>query len=224
MPRPDAWDELRQGVWPGRKQGSYEWFEIQDNVAYWKDFESPKIVYPDIALSPQFAWEDRGLFTGDTTFFIPSPTRHLLAVLNSSVCSWFFSQISPSIQNGYYRFKSIYCKQIPIPPTQANQADALSSLAVVVAASQHSGAKFEQLINGLVYELFFPDDLHAAGIRLFEACGREHITRLAALQGPALQTETEALAERIFNNSHPIYAMLFDLKALDVVRIIEVRD
>ena len=84
--------------------------------------------------------------------------------------------------------------------------------------------RFEQLINGLVYELFFPDDLHAAGIRLFEACDREHITRLATLQGAALQTEAEALAERIFSNSHPIYAMLFDLQALDVVRIIEARD
>ena len=224
MPRPDAWDESRQGVWPGRKEGSYKWFEIQDNVAYWQEFESSKIVYPDIALSPQFAWEDRGFFTGDTTFFIPSPPRHLLAVLNSSACSWFFSQISPSIQNGYYRFKSIYCKQIPIPATQANQADALSSLAVIVAASQQSGGKFEQLINGLVYELFFPEDLHAAGIRLFDACEREHITRLGMLEGPALQTEAEALAERIFSNSHPIYAMLFDLKALDVARIIEARD
>ena len=40
----------------------------------------------------------------------------------------------------------------------------------------------------------------------------------------ALQTEAEALAERIFSNSHPIYAMLFDLQALDVVRTIEARD
>ena len=224
MPRPNAWDESRQGVWPGRKEGGYKWFEIQDNVAYWQEFESPKIVYPDIALSPQFAWEDRGFFTGDTTFFIPSPPRHLLAVLNSSACSWFFSQISPSIQNGYYRFKSIYCKQIPIPVTQVSQAAVLSSLAVVVAASQQSGGKFEQLINGLVYELFFPDDLHAVGIQLFDACEREHVTRLAALQGAALQTESEALAERIFSNSHPIYAMLFDLQSLDVVRVIEARD
>ena len=84
--------------------------------------------------------------------------------------------------------------------------------------------KLEQLINGLVYELFFPDDLHAAGIRLFDACERENITRLATLQGEALQTEAEALVERIFSNSHPIYAMLFDLQTLDVVRIIEARD
>ena len=75
-----------------------------------------------------------------------------------------------------------------------------------------------------MYELFFPDDLHAAGIRLFDACERAHITQLATLDGAALQTEAEALAERIFSNSHPIYAMLFDLQALDVVRIIEARD
>ena len=53
---------------------------------------------------------------------------------------------------------------------------------------------------------------------------REHITRLATIQGAALQTEAEALAERIFSNSHPIYAMLFDLQALEVVRITEARD
>lgn len=47
----------------------------------------------------------------------------------------------------------------------------------------------------------------------------DHIERLRFLFG-----EAEALAERIFTNSHPIYAMLFDLQALDVVRIIEARD
>ena len=84
--------------------------------------------------------------------------------------------------------------------------------------------RLEQLINGLVYELFFPDDLHAAGIRLFDACEREHVTRLATLQGAALETEAEALEERVFSNNHPIYAMIFDLQALDVVNINEARD
>ena len=63
-----------------------------------------------------------------------------------------------------------------------------------------------------------------ANIRLFEACERENVAHLATLQGTALQTETEALAERIFSNSHPVYAMLFDLQSVDVVRIIEERD
>jgi hypothetical protein len=33
----------------GRKPGSYQWYEIQDNVAYYAEFEKPKIVFPDIA-------------------------------------------------------------------------------------------------------------------------------------------------------------------------------
>ena len=73
-------------------------------------------------------------------------------------------------------------------------------------------------------ELFFPDELHAAGIRLFAACEHENIASLAALKGKALSTEAEALAERIFSNHHAIYAMLFDLQGLDVVRIIEGRE
>lgn len=40
----------------------------------------------------------------------------------------------------------------------------------------------------------------------------------------ALATAANELAERIFATSHPIYAMLFDLQALDVVRIIEGRE
>jgi hypothetical protein len=32
------------------------------------------------------------------------------------------------------------------------------------------------------------------------------------------------LAERIFATSHPLYAMLFDLQVLDVVRTIEGRE
>ena len=96
--------------------------------------------------------------------------------------------------------------------------------AVVTYLVGQSQPRLEQLIDGLVYELFFPDDLHAANIRLFDACERENVARLATLQGAALQTEAEALAEHIFSNSHPIYAMLFDLQALDVVRTIEARD
>ena len=64
----------------------------------------------------------------------------------------------------------------------------------------------------------------AHGNRDNHKCGRVSAFWIAALQGTALQTEANALEERIFRNSHPISAMLFDLQALDVVRIIEARD
>jgi hypothetical protein len=64
----------------------------------------------------------------------------------------------------------------------------------------------------LVYELFFPEDLHAQNIRLFDAC---------AAAGVSEGMDAKALAATIFKNDHPIYAMLFNLQALDVVRTIE---
>jgi len=38
-PRPRDWSGNR---WPGRKPGSYKWFEIQDSVEYWNLFEQPR--------------------------------------------------------------------------------------------------------------------------------------------------------------------------------------
>ena len=81
--------------------------------------------------------------------------------------------------------------------------------------------QYEQLINGLMYELFFPQDLHAANIHLFDACEQAGITQLAGLQGQALATQAQTWADTVFASNHPIYAMLFDLQALDVVRVIE---
>lgn len=72
--------------------------------------------------------------------------------------------------------------------------------------------------------LFFPGDLHRANIRLFDACEKSGVGKLAGLKDKALAAATHELAERIFATSHPIYAMLFDLQALDMVRIIEGRE
>ncbi|MBI4732511.1 MAG: N-6 DNA methylase, partial [Chloroflexi bacterium] len=51
MPKPKGW----QGEWKGRKPGPYEWYEIQDTVVYYVEFEKPKIVYPDIAKESRFS-------------------------------------------------------------------------------------------------------------------------------------------------------------------------
>lgn len=59
-----------------------------------------------------------------------------------------------------------------------------------------SRPEFERLLNGLVYELFFPEDLHAAGIHLFDTC---------AAAGIQPDMDAQAKAVTIFKNNHPIY-------------------
>ena len=231
-PKPADWNGKVQGAWPGRKPGIYEWFHIQDNIAYWQEFEQPKIVFPDIALSPQFAWDSRNHYLANTAYIIPRIEKWLLAVLNSSVSAWFYSQISPQIMNGYYRFIAQYVEQIPIPPASTQQKRCIEEV-VDCVVNRISAPEYERLLNGLVYELFFPEDLHAKGIHLFDACAEAGITdwpapdETAGKKKPATVAQlgwnlrASSTADEIFQPNHPIYGMLFELQSVEVVRLIE---
>ena len=83
---------LTPGIPGGRKPGSYEWYEIQDNIAYWQEFEQHKIVYPDIAYEPNFTIDSNQLYPDCTLFLIPNGSKLLLAVLNSAINLYFFQR------------------------------------------------------------------------------------------------------------------------------------
>ena len=38
----------------GRKPGAYLWYEIQDPIEYWQEFDKPKIVYQEIQFHSSF--------------------------------------------------------------------------------------------------------------------------------------------------------------------------
>ena len=46
---------------------------------------------------------------------------------------------------------------------------------------------------------------------------------LAGLEGPALARAADDWSRRLADPAHPLYAALFDLQSIDVVRIIEGR-
>ncbi|BDA86758.1 hypothetical protein Sa4125_43000 [Aureimonas sp. SA4125] len=114
-PKPSDWDEDANGKWEGRKAGPYKWFEIQDNIAYWQEFEQPKIVYPDIYEHQSFAWDCSGAYGANTCYFIPTDQRWLTGFLNTSLVEWLYGQLSNRIRGGYLRAFSDYMQQVPIP-------------------------------------------------------------------------------------------------------------
>ena len=202
-------------------QGQYFW-ELR-SCAYWQEFDQPKIVVPAITDATNYAPDATGYYSNDKTSIVVSDQwRYLLAVLNSSLSWWLTQQLFASKQGGFFEFKPMYVSQVPIPFVNIEQKSALEVCVNVILAQPDP--RFEQLINGLVYELFFPEDLHRANISLFAAVEQAGLDALSALEGEALKTSATNLAESIFSTDHPIYGMLFNLQALDVVRIIEGRD
>lgn len=158
-----------KGGWAGRKEGRYRWFEIQDAVDYYAEFEKPKIMLPDIAIKCQATYETGVNYCGDTSFVIPVDDKFLLAVLNSSPVLFFYANIASSIRGGYLRFKPMYFSQIPIPEASAEiQADISARVDVILALKREDGkadtSAQEAEIDALVCGLYGVDAGEIAGL------------------------------------------------------------
>lgn len=94
-------------------QGNY-WWELRA-CDYYKEFEKPKIVYPEIATEGRFTIDIENTYFDMTSFIIGSDSEELLGVLNSKLISFIFGEISSEIRGGFLRWKRQYVYNLPIP-------------------------------------------------------------------------------------------------------------
>ncbi|MBZ0308459.1 MAG: Eco57I restriction-modification methylase domain-containing protein, partial [Anaerolineae bacterium] len=132
-PKPATWDESRDGTWNGRKSGPYRWYEIQDQVAYHREFEGPKILFPDIAKYPRFSWDTGGLYCNDKGSIILTDRTFLLAILNSRTIWFVIGQIATplAIRQGLWRYqaKLQFIERLPVPELTTQQESNLTAIA-----------------------------------------------------------------------------------------------
>ena len=110
-PKPRDW---KGENWSGRKPGLYQWYEIQDSVDYYAEFEKPKIILPSIVQKATFTYDREGFYSNDKTTIIPTDNLYLLAILNSKISDYFLQQIASTKQGGYFEQKPMYISQLPI--------------------------------------------------------------------------------------------------------------
>jgi len=116
-------------VWNGRKTGKYQWFEIQDPIAYYEEFEKPKILWADIASENKFFLTRSNHYLANTSYMLPSDDYFLLGWLNSKVCNLIFSGLSTMIRGGFFRYIRQYIDEIIIPPATDEQKARIGDLA-----------------------------------------------------------------------------------------------
>jgi SAM-dependent methyltransferase len=119
-PRPSDF----RGAWPGRKSGSYRWYELQDPVGAVVRTRAPRLLYQDIQTGPACAIDRTGDFVPDTTvWLLPSSDLYLLAVLGSPLYGWYAQRRFPPALNGAVRPKLEYIRKLPIAtPSDAQRA------------------------------------------------------------------------------------------------------
>ncbi len=117
------WQEQLEKRWDKGRH----WWELR-SCDYYDAFDQPKIIFPDIAKEPRFAFDTTGTFTNDTTFIMTTDDLYLLSVLNSSTVTDYFIEMGAQVRGGYLRFKRQYVEHIPIPNAPASERTAIADL------------------------------------------------------------------------------------------------
>ena len=176
-PRPKNW---KGKEWLGRKPGAYDWYEIQDTIDYYQEFEKPKILYPVIGKESRFSFDKDGYYSNDKTFFIPTDDLYLLGILNSKI-SWIFfkrlcSVLGDPDNGGRLELRSIHVCQLPVKnidfekPFEKSRHDKIIDLVTAIlslhqklplARTDHEKTLLQRQIDStdrnidkLVYELY----------------------------------------------------------------------
>ncbi len=202
----------------------YEWYALQRWASsYWREFSERKLMIPAIVSRAEVALDTDGRFCNNkASIAIPPSATVALAVINSSTTDWFARQTFASKQGGFLDFEPRYSGTIPIPSVTCEQEALLSPVVDAIIAGAQPRAPLESLLNAFVYELFFPEDVAAAGSP-FAAARESGLLALASLSGPALVRAAEDWSRALLDPASAIYRALFALQSLEPVRIVEGR-
>lgn len=75
-----------------RKKTSNQWFETQDSISYWEDFDKPKVMWKIIGCNINFAYDDSGILCNNAVDIITGEASLLLqfiGLMNSKLFDWY---------------------------------------------------------------------------------------------------------------------------------------
>lgn len=173
-PRPSDW-KGKSDDWPGRKPGTYKWYEIQDSVDYYEEFEKEKIIYQEISTFQSFAKDYTGIYCNNKIFMLPLAEDVLLGVLNSKVTWFYLNHIATKYQGGAIAMQSPFVLSIPIPNLRAEEQSRIEELVKEITTIKSTSPSsdttpLESEIDRLVYGLY---GLTESEIALIEGKGIE---------------------------------------------------
>jgi hypothetical protein len=104
-------------------KGDY-WWELRA-CDYYDQFEEPKLMLPDISNRGNCTLDAEGqYYCGNTAYIIANSEKYLIAILNSSLITFFYRNISSIYRGGYLRFIYQYLVTLPIRTIDfSNSAD-----------------------------------------------------------------------------------------------------
>jgi hypothetical protein len=126
----------RKGDKIGRKPGSYKWYELQDSVDYFQEFNKVKLIYQRINTKLFATLDLNGNYVLDSCFILTSNEmniRYLGVLLTSNVINFIFRIIAHPLartsanplEKPRYLHSKVYVEQLPIYPATIEEQQPL---------------------------------------------------------------------------------------------------
>lgn len=215
-----------------KRKGNRDW-HILFRSRYEELFEIPKIIFRQTGDSIIATLdEDIGYYCINSVHiaklreeFEPK-ARFLLGVINSKLVNFYYREISQEAGRVLAEVKPQRLRALPIPEASENQTQTIKEFVnYIFFLIKNDGDEliknyFESIIDGLVYELFLEDELHAADKKFFEPLEKEILPDLTKHEGNE-GIVIKKLFEKLSDIEHPIRNNLYFLSNLASIRLIE---
>jgi adenine-specific DNA-methyltransferase len=195
-----------------------------------KFFTGEKIFSLRKCAVPTFTFTDFDCYASQTFNMIKSSRinlKFLTALFNSTVAT-FWLRHRGKMQGRLFQIDKEPLLRVPIvsPSTSvqnqiATIVDCILITGELTTSTSSRRVYFEQLLNGLFYELYFPEELHEGKLHLFDELAKVRVSDTAAMPTQQAAEAVAVLHATLSHTSHPVRGMLFDLQGLPLVQMIE---
>src|SRR5690625_2345129 len=145
-----------------RKKTSNKWFETQDSIDYWEDFDRQKIGWKAVGKKISFSIIEEGVFiTAPAAFLTSKYNLYLLAVLLSNYGRYIIYQNSDTTGAGDLMLNIQSLERILVPYPEKEILTEINNCMKNILLSENRNVvyKEEARINKIIYNLFDFNDL-----------------------------------------------------------------
>jgi adenine-specific DNA-methyltransferase len=191
-----------------------------------------KILIRQIGSFPEGGLDQKGYAVLNTAFMVVPNQRHmdskfLLAIINSNIVRFYWSNKFKDNRKTFPKIKGEYLKLIPIPDVLDEQKDSIIGLVDSILYSKLRDMDahtifFEHLIDAMVYELYFPEEIKSACCEIFK-----YLTDLHAINESWSNDQKLAVIEKIYlvlsDPTHLVSIAMKKMLDIPEIQIIEGR-
>ncbi|BDX37690.1 hypothetical protein CYCD_10450 [Tenuifilaceae bacterium CYCD] len=179
-----------------RADQGFHWTNLRD-CAYADSFEKDKIIWLSITDKPAFAYDDKGMYVTAPAYILTSDcNKYLLTMLNSKVMEWYLDKVSSSTGQGTNQWSKMFVEQLPIPQLSEEKRKPFEVLADYLillndpntpsilehASNEMISQQFEEVLNMMVYELYFEEHMKGKEIDVLQFINFPYISKMQTFE------------------------------------------